>query len=238
MTAEGKITERRAREIAEAELRWLESQLRPAGTLPTYDVHIVSMQACRHGWVFHHNARECAEQHRLRYVPDGAPRYVRDDGRVFFLPPSGRLEDNVARLEAAFEGKSLDPALFVPANKFDSNAARNAHALGYPAVEPILPDLLQWLQDMNWPVAGQIAGLVVPIGAPLAPHVRRVLDSGDDGWKYWIISCVIGENVDLFAFFKPDLERIATAPTEGEHREGVDEQAREVLAAPPTKQTK
>ena len=62
MTAEGKITERRAREIAEAELRWLESQLRPAGTLPTYDVHIVSMQACRHGWVFHHNARECAEQ--------------------------------------------------------------------------------------------------------------------------------------------------------------------------------
>ncbi len=50
--AGGKITERRAREIAEAELRRLESHLRPAGTPPTYDLHIVSMQACRHGWMF------------------------------------------------------------------------------------------------------------------------------------------------------------------------------------------
>jgi Domain of unknown function (DUF5071) len=233
MTTEDKITEPRAREIADAKLRQLEASLRPAGTLPTYDVCVVATQTYRHGWVFVHNARECAEEHRLRYVPDGAPLYVRDDGRVFFLPRFGRLQDNVALLEAAFEGKSLTPTLFVPTNKSDLNAAHNAHALGYPAVMPILPELLRWLQDMNWPVAGTIAALVAPIGAPLAPHVRQILNSGDEVWKYWIIGRVIGENAELFAFFKSDLERIATAPTEAEHRDEVDEQAREVLAAPP-----
>lgn len=89
----------------------------------------------------------------------------------------------MARLEAGFEGKSLDPALSLPANTTDLNAARNAHAFGYPAVIPILPDLLRCLQDMNWLVAGTIAALVVPIGAPLARHVRRILDSGDEVWK-------------------------------------------------------
>jgi hypothetical protein len=233
MTTENKITELRARELVEAHLRSREARLRPLGTLPTHDLHVVSMQARRFGWVFRHNERECAQAHNWQYVPDGAPLYVREDGRMFFLPPSDRLEDSAALLEAAFEEKYLSPLLFVPVDKYDLNAARNARALGYPAVIPILPDLLHWLQDMNWPVAGEIAALAVSVGAPLAPHVRRILDGCDELWKYWIIGHVIGENSELFALFKLDLERIAATPTEAEHCEEVDEQAREVLADPP-----
>ncbi|MER8435665.1 DUF5071 domain-containing protein [Mesorhizobium sp. M1312] len=55
----------------------------------------------------------------------------------------------------------------LPENKHDTAKAAALVALGFPQVEP---QIMEWLQDMNWPVARVLAPLV-----PLAPHIRTIL---------------------------------------------------------------
>jgi hypothetical protein len=118
----------------------------------------------------------------------------------------------------------------IPKTKFDLATAKAAVAAGYPAVAPILPELLEWLQDCNWPVADILAPFLTSIGEPLIPHLRQVLESDDEIWKYWIIINIMGQSPIIAAAFRDDLERLASAPTEREAREELNEAAQDVLA--------
>ena len=117
----------------------------------------------------------------------------------------------------------------VPEDKHDLDAANAAVRAGYPAVEPVLDELTEWLQDYNWPVADILAPFLASIGKPMIPRIDHVFSTDDDIWKYWMISCLIKKNRDLFKHYKPLLIRIATSPTENEKREELDEVARDAL---------
>jgi len=118
----------------------------------------------------------------------------------------------------------------VPTNKADIERARAAVEAGYPAVEPILGELVQWLRDYNWPVAHVLAPFLASLGAPLVPHVWQVLRSQDDVWKYWIITLLLSAFPEAIAVeFRPELERLSHAPQAHEKAEELDEQARSVL---------
>jgi len=101
----------------------------------------------------------------------------------------------------------------VPRGKWDLARAEEAVAAGYPAVDPILPELLEWLQDYNWPVAHVLVPFLASIGIPLVPHVRHVLDTDDEIWKYWVVSIIMGESNEVAAAFRDELERLARSPT-------------------------
>jgi hypothetical protein len=122
-----------------------------------------------------------------------------------------------------------DNQRLIPRDKFDLITARAAAAAGYPTVAPILPELLEWLQDCNWPVSGVLAPFLASIGEPLVPHVRRVLESGDEVWKYWMICAIMKQSPIIAAEFRDTLERLAYAPTEREVTEELNEVARDVL---------
>jgi hypothetical protein len=123
-----------------------------------------------------------------------------------------------------------DHRALLPANKLDIERARSIIALGYPQVDTILPELLEWMKDMNWPVAQTLQPFLASIGLPLLPHVRRVLDASDEMWKYWVVCCIVGESPELARVFKPELHRLASAPTSAEREAGLDEAAQRVLA--------
>jgi hypothetical protein len=117
----------------------------------------------------------------------------------------------------------------IPKTKFETEKVDALIQLGYPAVQPILPELMTWVQDMNWPVARVLRPFLVSIGAPLEPYIREILKTDDDNWKYWIISDFIGDSKQLFEIFKPELERIALNPTVTEKIEELDELAKSIL---------
>ena len=118
----------------------------------------------------------------------------------------------------------------VPVGKQDLERARAAVEAGYPVVEPILGELIEWLQDCNWPVAHILAPFLASIGAPLVPYIWRVLRTDDEIWKYWVIPLLIGTlPKGIAAEFRPELERLCYSPLPNEKREGLDEQARDVL---------
>jgi hypothetical protein len=117
----------------------------------------------------------------------------------------------------------------IPTGKLETAKAERLVALGYPAVEPVLPQLLEWVQDLNWPVARVFQPLLVSVGAPLAPFVRTVLATSDDSWKHYVLIGIVGASTELALALRQDLERLARSPTPGEVAEEVRDVAAEIL---------
>lgn len=123
----------------------------------------------------------------------------------------------------------MDPRTLIPENKHDLERANAAVVAGFPTVEPILAELLAWVQDFNWPVAQVLGPFLAAIGLPLTSHVRAVLHGDDDVWKYWVVSTILGSSRPLAEAFRAELERLACAPTTSEASEEVDDAAHETL---------
>ncbi|HQU94366.1 MAG TPA: DUF5071 domain-containing protein [Pyrinomonadaceae bacterium] len=128
-----------------------------------------------------------------------------------------------------FRPKGFDPDGFVPRDKHDHESANRAISAGYPAVEPYLWHLLEWIQDMNWPVAREIGEFLASIGKPLVPHIKKVFETDDQIWKYSIMQAIFAESPEVAQEFRDELTRIAYDPTESEITEELPEEALAVL---------
>ena len=122
-----------------------------------------------------------------------------------------------------------DLRALLPQSKHDLDRARALVARGYPAVAPVLPELLEWLQDYNWPVAQALVPFLQTIGPPLLPELRRILGTNDEVWKYWVLWCLVRAAPTLAEALRPELTRLVESPTPGEATEEVDQIAREIL---------
>ena len=123
-----------------------------------------------------------------------------------------------------------DPTQFLIRSKSDLDNANRLVEMGHPAVTPVLSHMVEWIQDMNWPVAHVVAPFLGSLGDAMVPEVRKVLDSDDLIWKYWMISEVVARlPTDIVAVFRSDLERLAYHSTSEERKEGLEEEALEQL---------
>ena len=118
----------------------------------------------------------------------------------------------------------------LPKSKSDIEAAEELVRIGYPKVEPVLYELLEWCQDINWPVARIISPFLSSIGEPVLKEINRVLETDDDVWKYWCISEIVA-NMESRIVMKyiPELKKLALFPSDGERKEKVDLEAKEIL---------
>lgn len=123
-----------------------------------------------------------------------------------------------------------DPRLFVPRDKHDNARAELAIEAGYPAVEPVLPELLECLSDMNWPVARTLEPFLSSIGLPLVPHLRLILSADDEIWKDGIMSRLISGSRELAVELRDELARIARSPTDSEIEQELDAEAKLILS--------
>ncbi len=83
---------------------------------------------------------------------------------------------------------------------------------------------------MNWPVARPVAEVLARCGMRLVEPLRAALTSGDDVWKYWLVSHLLVEVDSGVRVALADLiVRIRNEPTAGEIAEGVDLAAGDVL---------
>lgn len=124
----------------------------------------------------------------------------------------------------------INPADCIPRDKFDEAAVKKAESLGFPGLNAVLPALLEWLQDPNWPVAMPLARVLAKAGPEIAPHLIAILRSDDGGWKWSIFLILISELDDaVWALIKNEVERLAGAPTADDKSEEIDELAAELL---------
>lgn len=95
---------------------------------------------------------------------------------------------------------------------------------------PLLPGLLEWTKDMNWPIAPSVMELLLTFPKEIVSHVQEALSSNDDNWKYFILNFLVCElPIESRVLFKHYLTRLAETPTSNEIAEGLEEIALEIL---------
>lgn len=115
----------------------------------------------------------------------------------------------------------------VPKHKSDFIAIENLKLLSFEEIKPIVTELLEWLQDFNWPVAAPIAEMLSPYLDKMVPEVMEVLKTNDGVWKFWILTTLLTNTHNPILL--KELERIANFPTKDEVEEGVDKEAMVIL---------
>lgn len=115
----------------------------------------------------------------------------------------------------------------IPKNKSDIETAERLKNYSFEKIKPIIPNLLEWLQDMNWPVARPVANFLLSINDQITDEIIEVLKTQDEIWKYWIISTFgpITTSVEI----RKEIERIANYPTKSERLEELEALSLEIL---------
>ncbi|MGO3346489.1 MAG: DUF5071 domain-containing protein [Marinomonas sp.] len=122
--------------------------------------------------------------------------------------------------------------MIVPRDKCDIEACKQLAVATDSQVLVALPELLEWLQDLNWPVAGHIIVRVSLLEVNLDAFLLPILTSTDDDWKYWILSGLMPELPGRLSTLMIDqLVRMRDQPTVSEQKEEVDIESRALLEA-------
>ena len=120
----------------------------------------------------------------------------------------------------------------VPKNKFDFSGMEELMKLSDEEIEPVIPDLLAWMKDMNWPVAKEMPDLLALHQETLIPHIIEILqpEQEESDWKYFIINYLLPLLDEKYLLMlKPALERIVKNPTRGELAEEANIAAEDFL---------
>lgn len=119
---------------------------------------------------------------------------------------------------------------YLPLNIYDVDKAEKLKKLDRNVLEPLLPDLLEYTQDMNWPVASGVVEILLTFPKEIVSHVQAIVSSNDDNWKWFILNfLVIKLPVESQVQFKQYLIRVAQTPTQNEIAEELDEIAKEIV---------
>lgn len=121
---------------------------------------------------------------------------------------------------------------FIPKDKFDNSHIEDMKVLSDDEIMPILLQLLEWIQDMNWPVAREILPVLAMHQEGIVPLILNILSlqETDDMWKYFIINSLLPLMTEKnLITILPSVQRIAFKPTKSEHDEEVDRISKDFL---------
>lgn len=117
------------------------------------------------------------------------------------------------------EEEYLDMLLQPISKGYWEYAAIALKKIGYPRYKSILPGLLEWLQDMNWPATFIIIESLLEIDhKTLIPYIEdaisKALRDNDEGWLFGI-KCLVKEgNIKRNTFINKKLYDIVISTWE------------------------
>ena len=79
----------------------------------------------------------------------------------------------------------------IPKDKFDNSSINKLEKLSDAEIQPIIYELLECLQDYNWPIAREILPIILLHQNIAMPYIIDVLEGNDVMWRYWIMDLVI-----------------------------------------------
>ncbi len=115
----------------------------------------------------------------------------------------------------------------IPKDKFDIETAEKLKQYSFEEIKPIIPELLEWLQDLNWPVSKSIAETLIPFSENIAIEIVQILRSEDDMWKYWVL-LIFGEIIKNQLVLN-EIKRISENPTTGEIESETHKIAKQIM---------
>ena len=99
----------------------------------------------------------------------------------------------------------------LPRNKDDAEGAKALVAMGYPAVEPVMSQMLDWLKSNGSPVELVLRDFFAGLGVQAVPVVQKALASRHDLLKYSVVKHVVCRwPADAVSQLMPQLQGLAT----------------------------
>lgn len=124
----------------------------------------------------------------------------------------------------------MDIKQYIPKDKHDFDSINRIKLLSDEDIKPIIPDLLKWLQDSNWPIAREVMKILHRFDGELTPYIKEILCSSDAGWKYYILADFVSElPKERIAELKPELLDLALHPNNLDQSVEVDKEAIAIL---------
>ncbi|WML29343.1 DUF5071 domain-containing protein [Neobacillus sp. OS1-32] len=80
---------------------------------------------------------------------------------------------------------------FMPRNKHDFVKVNQIKKLSRNEQLLLLPGLLEWIQDMNWPIAKEVAEFLLTFPNEIVSLIQDVLATNDNEWKYWCLEILV-----------------------------------------------
>lgn len=118
----------------------------------------------------------------------------------------------------------------LPGNKNDVEQAKKLKDLDRSQVLLLLPDLIGYTKDINWPVAPIVVETLLRFPTEIIPSVQAVLAEDDDNWKWFLLNYLVSKlPLDSKFHFKGYLIRVAETPTESEMAEELDYLSKSIL---------
>ena len=119
---------------------------------------------------------------------------------------------------------------FLPSDKQDLESCEKLRQTPVTEIIPYLSELLEWLQDINWPVALPIADKLSSVGYEIVPCIDAALKHDDSIWKSNVIEHLIMKlNPEVMEAALIEVVRIVNNPTKAEIEEEVNLIAREAI---------
>ncbi|MDF2189235.1 DUF5071 domain-containing protein [Paraflavitalea sp. CAU 1676] len=121
----------------------------------------------------------------------------------------------------------MDIKELIPKHKDDQEVIDGLKALSFEQLRPIVPDLLELLQDLHWPIAHPIAEILAPFADRITPDIINVLKTNDGQWKWGVLTMLVRKTTDPVLL--KEVERIARFPTRDELEEELNIEALAIL---------
>jgi len=107
----------------------------------------------------------------------------------------------------------------VPKSKFDTSLVDQLRKISKEEIKLIIPELIFWISDANWPVARPIADILLEYPDLIQPYLEEHLSEHevDDELKYNIIILILPNlPVNIQNELVKFIERICINPTKDE----------------------
>lgn len=119
---------------------------------------------------------------------------------------------------------------YLPTDKHDFDSVEKLKQLDRESLIPLLPFLMEWMQDINWPITKEIAKILITFPEEIVPQVKYVLSTDDDCWVYWTLLYLVKEMPsEIKKLFVKELNEIIEFKFQYEEVENVREAAQEIL---------
>ena len=116
----------------------------------------------------------------------------------------------------------------VPKDKHDVSNINKLYSLTDDEMKLIVYDLLEWIQDYNWPVAQELVPLLKEREDIIFPYMSDILRGDDFMWKYWIMDLIIPDfSIEHKNALKDDILALINDPDIDEDTESIREIAKE-----------
>ncbi len=126
--------------------------------------------------------------------------------------------------------KAKEYVNIVPNDKFGFDTCENLARASDAQVNVHMLDLLEWLADMNWPVAAPVLERLKTMGDDLIEPVRTILNGHDLIWKYWMLAALLpATQPSIIGALKPEIRRFIDNPSPKDIEEELHIVARECL---------